>query len=277
MSVIKQIPPEAYHADTEWISNSMLKVFRDSRRKFEGQFITKTLPAPRSKSMDIGTVAHAAILEPHIIRDVCRAIPADVLSSNGARSGNKWKEWAEVNAGKILLTANELTTIKGMFKSVYDHPRASQLLQSEGACEQSIFWECLETGLKRRCRVDKLVDGWGFVDVKTTHNVKPFAFSKTCVDYGYHQQAAFYSHGYEAAFGGEAPSHAFIAVETEPPYLVRVYTLPERAVLEGERLIFEGLRQIRDCVDSGDWSDPQEHDVIELELPRYAYFQESQV
>ena len=167
-----------------------------------------------------------------------------------------------------------MATVKGMFAAVYAHEKASQLLCATGACEQSIYWECLETGMKRRCRIDKLVTGWGFVDVKTTHNVARYAFAKTCVDYGYHAQAAFYSHGYEAEFNGEIPNHAFIAVETAPPYLVRVYTLPEKAVVEGERLIYEGLSAIKACQDSGDWSDPQEHEIIELDLPRYAYPQE---
>lgn len=273
----KQIEAAAYHADLNWISNSMLKVFGDSRRKFEGQFVSKTVPQPSSKSMDVGTVAHACILEPHIIDDVCVEIPHDVLSASGARSGNSWKAFRAEHDSKILLTAEELRHIRGMFRSVYEHPVAKRLLLAEGECETSLYWECHDTGLKRRCRIDKLLPGWGFIDLKTTHNAREFAFKKTLDEYKYHQQAAFYSHGYINEFGGELPNHVFIAVEPAPPYIVRTYTLIESALNEGEALTLRLLRELATCLESGDWSDPQEHEVIELDLPKYAYRETSNV
>lgn len=270
--MIKHIPAEQYHADTDWCSNSMLKVLNDSRRKFEAQFITKTLPPARSKSMDLGTVGHAAILEPHIINDVCREIPANVLNKDGHRKGAAWLEWQAANADKILMTAQEIAKVRGMFESVYRHKVARRLLEAEGQCEASCYWECLETGVKRRCRWDKVAPASGWVvDVKTSHNVAKHAFAKTMHEYGYHQQAAFYTHAYEAEFNGETPHFAFIAVEPEPPYLCRVYTLPERAFLEGDRLVMDGLDTLKRCLDSNDWSDPQEHEVVEIDLPKYAY------
>jgi hypothetical protein len=270
--MIKHIPAEQYHADTDWVSNSMLKVLNDSRRKFEAQFITKTLPASRSKSMDLGTVGHAAILEPHIIADVCREIPAEVLNKDGHRKGAEWLKWQDANADKILMTAQELAKVRGMFESVYRHKIARRLLEAEGKCEASCYWECLETGLKRRCRWDKVAPSSGWVvDVKTTHNVAKHKWASTMHDYSYAQQAAFYSHAYEAEFNGEVPKFCFIAVEPEPPYLCRVYGLPERAATLGDSLVWQGLETLRECMDSGDWSDPEEQEIVEVDLPFYAY------
>lgn len=275
LELLRDVPPAAYHADTEWISNSMLKVFNDSRRKYEARFIKRQLPSYSSKAMDIGTVAHAAILEPHIITDVCTVVPNEVLQKrNGvpcARAGKPYEEWLAENCDKVILTQAELNSVRGMFESVYRHPIATRYLRAPGKCEQSIYWECAKTGVPRRCRLDKPVPEHGaIVDIKTTYNVARYAFSKAIVDYGYHQQAAFYTEGFEAVWD-ETPDFVFIAVETEAPYLCRVYTLPGRAFDEGLRLVHDGLATLKACQASGDWSDPQEHEVIELDLPRYAY------
>jgi hypothetical protein len=264
-----QMPAEEYHDDPA-VSNSSLKVFAESRRRYYLQFVVKQLEQESTPSMDLGTVAHAAVLEPHIISDVCREIPDAVLSASGARAGKKWEEFVAANEGKILLKRKDLATVRGMFEAVYKHSAARKLLLAAGSCEQVIKWNCALTSLPRRSRLDKIIDGWGFLDVKTTNSVKPHLFAKTCADYRYAQQIAFYMDAYRAVHGGEEPNAVLVAVETKAPYPVRVYQLDQetidRAAADNDKL----LRHLAWCKEHDDWSDDGEDDIQILKLPNWA-------
>lgn len=274
MATIYNQPAAEYHADSA-ISHSRLKVFADSRRKYEAQFITNTLAPKSTTEMDLGTVAHAAILEPHIIDDVCIEIPRDVLSSNGARYGKAWHEWSEAHSDRIQLKADDLAFVRGMFEAVYRNRSAKRLLESPGRCEACIKWDDNECGLTRRVRLDKLIPCWGIVDVKTCTSIKERALIRSVADFGYATQEAYYEDANVEAYD-EWPHFAFVFVEQKPPHLVRVKQL--RALREGDDAIQEArqlnmsrLRALAECLRSGDWSDPGEHDIQYLNLPPYCY------
>ena len=96
---VRKLTSEEYHATSD-VGNSMLSTFRKSRREYHARFIAKTIESEASDPMKLGTVAHSAILEPHIIERVCLEIPAEVLSKNGAKSGKVWKEFEAENADR---------------------------------------------------------------------------------------------------------------------------------------------------------------------------------
>jgi hypothetical protein len=116
------------------------------------------------------------------------------------------------------------------------HPTASELLQ--GKKELTILSELQQTKVK--ARLDCLIDGI-IVDVKTTEDASPEAFSRTIYNYEYHQQAAFYLDAANAC-GLEVGQFIFIAVEKKPPYAIGIYQLDADAITEGRALYRKALK-----------------------------------
>ncbi len=262
-----------YHADTSHVGHSMLKDFLVSRRTYHARNIAKSLPEKRTTALDIGTVAHAAILEPHIIDDVCLEIPSDVLSKSGAKSGKAWKDFQTENAERILLHAREIKQVRDMQAAVYANPACRKLLECDGPVEASIRWECERTGLKRKMRADKMPLGLGrpwVVDIKTCIDVSPAGFAKAMANFGYYTQAPYYSHGIEEKVG-ETPAFVFVAVGKEPPHPCRLYALSADAYELGEERVWSGLESLAACYESDEWGEPDETRIVDLDLPAWAY------
>ena len=269
---IVDLTAEEYHLHIGNVSNSMVKDFQKSPRKFEGRYITETLEGKTTKEMDIGTVGHAAILEPHIIDGVCLEIPASVLNGQGHRMGKAWTEFKAEHTDRILMTEVELAKIRAMHSAVYSNELARKLLSDPaGKTEASIFWTCPLTGMPRKCRPDFLGSQF-IVDVKTTAELSPQGFAKTAARFKYHQQNAFYSDGVEALTGIRLP-FMFIVVPTEPPFRCHLYQLDERALLHARSTLDNDLVRLAEAYRTGDWSDPEEKQVTELALPGYVYYQ----
>lgn len=260
-----EIPADEYHAQTDWLSNSMFKVSLDDPRLFEAQFITKTLPPKRTATMDLGTVGHAAILEPHVIEGVCLEIPSTALNGDGHKKGQAWKDFAAEHSARILLKPDEMKLVRGMFDACYKHPVAKRLLLADGPTEASIFWTCPLSGLKRRVRPDKIVDGWGWLNVKTTTNgVDEQSFVRTVRNFRYDVGQEFYRDAGER-LNGERPHHVFVVVEQEPPHRVRVYQLGQSWQDLARDTVERGLLDFARRQSENDWSHDSESRIISID------------
>lgn len=279
----REITAEAYHADPA-ISSGALEDFRQSRRLYEGRYITGTVPKQLpTPAMLLGTYVHMRILEP----DRFYSLLAEPLPEL-APDGKKWlrrkdsdheKWWAEEQAkreGKLALEEWEIERIEAIAKSVLSKRWARSLLSGEGQSEFSIFWTDPETGLRLRCLVDwfrELVS----IDLKTTGDSSPEQFVKRCVSLGYHRKRAHYLAGLQA-FTGQKESHLIhIAVATEPPYSAGAYELIDIDRYTNRSLGHmewrHTLRTLARCLESGDFSDAWETEILSIELPPYAFSQ----
>jgi hypothetical protein len=243
------LPADEYHADTEWISSSMLSVFREDRIRFRDRFEYGLGGDEKNSRTILGTAAHMAILENEMYQRLAMAVPAEVLTKAGARSGNKYAAFAQQHTGKLLLHAKEIFAVEGMRSSVMDHPIAGRLVSQPGPTEASLYWRCSRTGVHRRCRYDKLIPGWGFADLKSTHDI--LAFRRLVQHMEYDLQAAFYAHGYEEHFGHK-PLFSVIAVEQAAPHRCELFHFQG----DGER-VYEDLYALSICLQTGDWSNGQ--------------------
>lgn len=254
-----------YHAHPS-IGSSMAKTFRQSRRQYFGQFVERNLAdSARSDAMDLGTVAHAAILEPHIIEDLIVEITPEVLTSNGQRRGKAWDAFAKENEGKILFAPGDIRRVRAMQAACYKHPIAGALLRREGPTEDSLFIECNKSGLQRKCRIDKHTDDF-IVDLKTTADASPAGFARTIANLDYEFSAAWYVDVTEQ-FTGQRKDFVWIVVSVEPPHAVRVYNLLPEDELTAWNAMESTLYDLAGCYDSGDWSEPGENEVVGLGLP----------
>ena len=179
--------------------------------------------------MRLGTLVHAAVLEPHTFR------PAVYL---GRRSGKHWEEFQRENADAVIVTEAEYEQIGRMTDSVLGHQIASALLESMPQREQVIQWQHGPTGLWLKGLVDASGRG-AFVDLKTTRDPSPVAFARTCRRYLYHGQLAHYRDG----MGGGAIPY-LIAVSSVAPYSCACYEVPQAMLDDGLRLRDECLRML---------------------------------
>lgn len=262
---VGSVQADEYHAELDYLSNSMFQAFLENPRLYEARYITKTCPFERTNAMDLGTVGHAAILEPHIIEGVCLEIPDSVLSANGAKSGNNWKDFAADHPGRILLKADELSAVRGMFNAVYNHPVAKRILLADGPTEQSIYWKCHLTGLKRRCRPDKIIDDWGWGNLKTTTaGTDPESFRRTVRNFGYDVGQEFYLDAAMRLYG-KRPPYVFVVVSQKPPHLVAVYQLGQPWITAARDRLEHGLIDFARRMEEGDWSDDTEQRILSLD------------
>jgi hypothetical protein len=278
-----ELPAEQYHAD-QAIGASMLEDFRESRRLYEGRYITKTIP-PRepSAAMEMGTWIHARILEPdRYFENLGDPLP-DVapdgkkwLRRKGSDHEKWWAEEVEKRAGRLGIDLETREQIEAIALSVLSKPWAKPLLAGTGEPEYSIFWTDDETGLRLKCRVDwfrPIIS----IDLKTTGNASPAQFVKTCVSLGYHRKRAHYLAGIKEFTNDSRAKMVHLAVATTPPYSAGAYEIGDTDSRMNASLgLMEwryDLRSLARCIQANDFSETWEREIMVLEYPAYAFTQ----
>lgn len=179
-------------------------------------------------------------------------------------------------AGKVPLRPADYVAAYAMTDAVQEHPIAAKLLTS-GRPEQTLIWRDLATGVMCRAKVDWLRPD-GIVDLKTAESAAPDALSKAAHNHGYAIQAPFYLRGFRALDVdralGPTPFFVHIAVEKEPPYLVHVSQLTERAMAYGDRQVGEALEIYRDCTAAGVWPGYPTDEITDIDLPAWVRTEE---
>lgn len=257
-----------YHAEREHDSNSTLRIFDRSPAEYYHRRITGRITSETSDPQRLGALAHILILEPKRIDELVAVAPSEVLATNGARTGNAWKEWSGAQGRKLLVKQDEFDLAQWQADSVREHPACGELLKRATIFEQSIFWTS-EAGDKLKVRIDlgsELDAEIG--DLKSTKQ-DAGNFWKAVKEYSYLGQAALYCDGYES-FYGVRPAFSFLLVGSEPPFDCCVRTLPAEAVALGREQNEKTLAAIRECkAGERPWHKPGYDEVFDLELPPY--------
>lgn len=270
-------PAEAYHLRHE-ISKGMLADYHESPRLFEGRYITNTVPRKKAtKSMELGTLCHAAILEPDRIGELYAEIPSEVLASNGALSTKAAKDFvADARyRGQVPLKADDFAQVKAIAESV--RATVGDWLGLGAITERTITWTHAATGLECRCKPDWIRPtnrntAIGF-DVKTTNDISLHGFRGSMESFTYWLQDAHYSEGIERATGLPVEQFIFVAVETEAPYRCRAFQLDNEsraaAVESRERL----TERLAESYRTSNWADPWEGSVTKVSIRGFAFQQ----
>lgn len=250
-----------YHA-SDAVSKSGLDLIRKAPALYKWRRENQT---PATPAMRLGTLTHTAVLEPHrLAGDIMTTPKIDRRTSAGKA---EWEAFLIASEGKELVEPDELEQLYAIRDSVHAHPAAGKALGMIREVESSIFWNIGDVDC--RCRPDAITTSGVIVDLKTTRDASPDGFTKSIAQYRYHVQAAYYSDGFAAAFGEAPRGFVFIAVETEPPYLVGVYVASAQMVLRGRSAYEADLETFRRCRDADEW--PGYSDTpLTLDLPKWA-------
>lgn len=205
-------------------------------------------------AMRLGTCIHAAILEPNSFKDRLAIEPEDFngVPINRRLAAHRdylhaWRDDVKTNK-KYVLKPKEYDILIGILTQIPQTPGLKELLNG-GAAEVAATWEF--GGVKSKGRADYMVKhpklGKCIVDIKTTQDASPSAFSRSIFNYAYDLQAAWYAGG----FG--ADEYIFVVCEKKPPYPIAIYradpSLLERGLHLAERLI----TKLKECEASGEY------------------------
>lgn len=272
--VSRYMPASDYHA-LPYVSQSLLKDFAD--RATPAHFKARK-PKEPTDAMQLGTVLHSLILEPanaaayHLrpgeYPDAKKDGDKPVMKPwHGAAA---WcKDWLKRHIDRPVITAEEQASLLAMRESVLSLPVFAGLIEI-GTPELSWFRRDGETSLVLKCRTDLIATDatevtW-ICDLKKVRRggASETEFAKTCVEFGYHIQAAFY-----LDLTG-ASRFVFCAVEDEPPYAANLIELDAEAVALGRSTYRRALQAYAACVASGEWPG-YAPGIKRVNLPAWAY------
>ena len=214
----------------------------------------------------LGRAVHTCLLEPHLFDEEFVVAPVS------DRRSKEYKEFALANGTRTILTADQAEMLTGIVHSVSRHSTAASLLRA-GLVEHTLIWRDPETDLWLKIRPDCLVLDLATglcLDLKSTEDASKQAFVRSCVNYSYDMQAAFYLRGLRHILGRDF-DFAFLAIEKSRPHGIGLYGAPTEMLQRGERRVKEALRTIKRCQESGLWPSYQpDGDYDLLDWPRWA-------
>jgi hypothetical protein len=265
-----------YHADHEWLSHSMLEVFRKSPAKYHAIYVAKTIPTdPPPREMILGSLTHLLVLQDEPFDRV-------FLLAEGcnSRRGKAWERYVDEAAEKgltpVLPCQYEMAI--DMAGAVKKHELSMRILDAPGPVETPIRWKDAATGLTLKCKPDKLSDNPAVdfllnVDLKTARDPGPSpdpevfdGFPKQAWHLGYHRQSAHYEDGVET-IATRPTKRVYVVVGNTKPHDVYVYHVKDGLLDEGRIQNAETRRQLAKCYQAGEWCRPEEISLQPLEAP----------
>jgi len=227
-------------------------------------------PRKPTPQMLLGTATHCAVLEPLSFE---RRYCADLEVS---KNSNAYKEFAQecANFNLTPISTEDRERAFMMRDSLLRNPQIADALDGLGRSEVSAWWSDPETGVVCKCRPDRVRETRGgsgalLIDLKTTSDASPYAFSKSIATFGYHTQCDWYVDGYARAAKIDVDGMLFIVVESEFPYACAAYTLDDVALEQAKRENARVRRVFKACSTSGIW--PGYSDAVQdIGLPRWA-------
>jgi hypothetical protein len=219
---------EVYYADREYLSNSSLKLMKESPTKFD-LWRKGKWSQPNNPAFDIGRALHARFLEDKV----------NYIGWEGQRRGGEYKEFCAENPQTIVLTKNDYHLVEGMYDKLSKVDAVKHIMGLEFTPEVPGIMEyhtAQGNVVKVKGKADALAwDGVNnyLVDLKTTrdpmHKFKKNAF------YNYAQQAFLY----KTIFNVD--KFYFLVVQKEFPYEVGIYEAGDAFLARGERELEESI------------------------------------
>lgn len=252
---IYTIPSEQYHADpcaVPSLSSSIARILLSKSpahaRLAHPRLNPHYVEREASSRMDVGSAAHAMLLEGTDIVAVCCYDDWRKKEAQAARD--------EARAlGKIPLLLHQYDKVMAMYVVAESALKTCTDLGgfewSHGKPEQTVIWQ--EGDTHCRVRADWLSNDRRLIlDFKTTEIANPAAWMRSLPSMGYDVQAAFYKRGVRAVTHID-PDFVFMVQETEAPYLCYFVGMPPAYLEIGRIKVEAALRLWTDCVEADSW------------------------
>jgi len=216
---------------------------------------------------DFGTLVDRAI--PALVcgsdlESLYAVAPEEVLS-NGARRGKPYTDWKDQLGDKLEISGADWYRLTKIVGNVLRHPAASEILEATEDCQATFRWVD-EAGHPRKALADGVTAQFLW-DFKTTSSDWK-DLHRSCLNFGYVAQDAWYEDG-AVACGWPPHRLKFVFAQSQKPFAVRVYTLPQDVVDTARERIRVTLEQIALRRELGLYRGPEDMEVMELEFPAW--------
>jgi exodeoxyribonuclease VIII len=208
----------------------------------------------QTDAMIIGSLLHCLVLQPELFESTYAVAPAcDMRTKVGKEEYQSFIDSVEHRGiqvikqedyDKALVMRDNVLNVIGDFLEMPDV-----------IIENAAFWVDGETGVACKCKPDIYVPSIGLViDLKTTGGYATSDdFVKSVKSYRYHVQQAFYTQGLNAN-DLEVNHFIFAPVSKSAGNACRAFSLDQRVVSIGHKLLKEDLDLWADCEQSNNWS-----------------------
>ena len=271
------------------LSNSSLSVLKRSPTEFYKRFVTEDpkerMIVEESDAMLLGSAVHMLSLEPemfdaqYVVLDgpINKSLDPPKPYGRKTKAFERWMldQLGASNANGIgsrkILIREEFAESLAIAKAFQSHPtiaaimssRAEKLFESEYAME----YETDGGKVDLKCKIDFVCPAERLIiDLKTTSDPSPYAWSWSAEDFGYHRQAAIYSDAMQAKYG-EPFRFLFGVVRSKEPHEAAAYELDAESIQRG-RVEYEAL--IEEYVDrksTNDWLSDWQRGVFPINVP----------
>ena len=208
-------------------------------------------------AMRQGTAFHWAVLEPHRLDE-------DVAIDPGwSKNSKKYKEWAKLAEGKLIISAIDARNVRRMAENVYRKKSAMQYIKN-GYAEITLLWFEPEFGMWCKGRIDWVTaEGDVLIDLKKTQIATQWAFTASIRRYEYYKQAAHYCRGYRMITGQRPKKWIWIVSEIDRPNECNTFAADMAAVDSAEVDVENWYWRYAECERTGEWVGYAD-EVIEL-------------
>lgn len=265
---VYDMPADVYHADpvpAGSLSSSgarKLMATCPARYRWEADH-----PKQPTKAMELGTAAHKLVLGigPELV-----LVDHEKWNTNAIKA-----EVAEIREqGALPLKREDWDTVHAMADAIRANELAAALLGGTGEPERALFWRDPPTKVWRRALIDWLApkgpDGRLYLaDYKTADSAHPDAISRSLINFGYHQQGAWYEDAVRALGLSDDVPYFLVVQEKTEPYLVSVVQLDQVSLDAGRHENRKAIRLFARCQKSGVWP-PYVEGVAQVGLPGWA-------
>lgn len=261
-----------YHATDGYVSNSALKVFRGSVPKYHGLCIAGTIAQEETDALRFGRATHS-LIEGAEVYDSLYAVAPGGIDRRTNLGKESWAAFLAASEGKTTIDAKEDALVRAVVDGIRRNPSCAEFIDSDGPRETATRW--LDPITKRPCKalLDKLgrdaADRRVIVDVKTMEDIRPAAWVRQVLKFGYHNQNAWYLDGLWEACREEA-EFVFIAVGKKPPHESVPYLLDAEFLTLGRQQNRAALNELDERLSSGDWTSRFHGKVLVAQCPRWA-------
>ena len=270
--------PFEQYANDGYVNSSALKAGRKSMLHMKA--VIDGVAKEPSPAMLLGSALHAAILEPQRFAQMVRVAP-DVDRRTKAGKEEHAAFVASLPKGAIVLSGEDYNAVRDAQLAI----NASILptLMGTGESEVSIYWgeQWGDKVVGCKARLDWLgYDGVRpsqglIIDIKTTRDASPAAFSRAAASYGYLHQAAWYMRAAARLNAiGQGPKIAdylIVAVEMEAPYAVGLYRLSGDDLKAADLDNLETLHRWAAACDANEWPGPTGTSIRTLNVPEWVF------
>lgn len=216
-----------------------------------------------TKAMDLGTLIHAAILEPNLPLEKIAAVSP--YSDFRTKAAQEWKA-EQREMGKMIATDDDIRAASGC-EAVFSEDYA-QRFAGGYKTEVAVFGMIGATEIKGM--IDLVPDNLDvLVDLKTTASIGSlFDIMRTIISRGYHWQAALYLDLWNAASGEKRTRFVICFIEVASPHETAWVEISPELIEAGRVGYMNALAKWQACCATDCWT-RQHEGITMIEKPAY--------